>query len=53
MSDYLGCKTCPHVVEVSEEDADASFSDAINHQMTRHGVRDWQIAARNVTEVTR
>jgi len=52
VTDYLGCKTCPALIEVSEDDPDSSLSEAVNHQ-TRHGVRDWRIAMKNITEVTR
>lgn len=53
MTDYLGCKNCPHVIEVSDEDQDASLSDAVTHQAVRHGVYDWQVAMKSITEVTR
>lgn len=52
MTSYLGCKSCPHLIEVSTEDPDASLSDAIDHQRFRHGVSDWQIAIKSVTEVS-
>jgi hypothetical protein len=53
MGDYLGCANCPALIEVSEEDPDSSLSDAVSHQMARHGIRDWRIAMKSVTEVTR
>jgi hypothetical protein len=53
MTDYLGCKHCPALTKVSDEDLDSSLSDAVNHQMARHGTRDWTIAMKSITEVTR
>lgn len=40
MPDALGCPKCTHVVEVSEEDADASVSDLYHHIFDRHANYD-------------
>lgn len=53
MTDYLRCLTCAHEVEVSEEDPDASLTDAIDHQMMWHGIYDWWKAMLEIGEVTR
>jgi hypothetical protein len=53
MTNYLGCKHCPALTKVSDEDPDSSLSDAVNHQTARHGTRDWTIAMNSITEVTR
>ena len=36
----LGCPSCPHYVEVSEEDADASLSELYDHIFSKHAGYD-------------
>jgi hypothetical protein len=52
MTEYLGCKHCPDLVEVSDEDPDSSLSEAAAHQRSRHGIFDFALAMASVTEVT-
>ena len=53
MSEHLGCAHCPFVIEVSEEDPDATLSDAVDHQRMRHGQMDWRVAMQSIEELTR
>lgn len=53
IADYLGCASCPELIEVSEEDPDVTLSDAAEHQRRRHGIYDFHLAMASVTEVTR
>jgi hypothetical protein len=52
MTDYLGCKHCPALIEVSDEDADASLSEAAAHQRVRHAAFNFNAAMAGITEVT-
>jgi hypothetical protein len=51
MNEYLGCKRCPVLIAVSDEDPDGSLSDAVDHQASSHGVYDFDMAS--IIEVNR